>query len=538
MAKYRIKSPDGGTYEINAPDNASESDVLSFAQRNFNQNIPNQQTQQDDTTFLGNALRGLDLSYKKTMEGLAQGGLQAGAGITEKLGFPETAEKLRGGEKFIGTQIEAEAPEREKLLGTAGGFVGSMAGDISQISGISAPLKLAKTAPLIADVIGSGVFGASQTAENPEDRLARGLTDAALSGVAGRVLGGQRFTKSGQQALEAKTAQKAADIAMAEASGIPVGITQATESPLVRMIGTTAEKLSLTNPSQRARDAFNAAITKQVGVDAERLTPEVLDVAKKQLGDVFDASTKYGLPNASLAINDIQSVVSKSWQDLPESVRPSVAKIVGDIKSLVRKDGSISGDGLTNISRHLRKIAYDEKGSLIGDTANKISDVIEGNLFKVLPQDLGKNLLDARAKYKALLAVKPLAERSAGDISPASLLNRISSQYSSIPAAGQLGEIAQAGKQYLTQKIPDSTTAQREMLLKMALPLMGGGAAVTGGVGVIPALALAGGATATAEAMSSPTIMAMVDLLKNKIPALSPQYVTPAMANYIRGINE
>lgn len=35
MAKYRITAPDGGTYEITAPDDASESDVLSYAQQQF-----------------------------------------------------------------------------------------------------------------------------------------------------------------------------------------------------------------------------------------------------------------------------------------------------------------------------------------------------------------------------------------------------------------------------------------------------------------------------------------------------------------------
>ena len=35
MAKYRITSPDGGTYEITAPDTATEQEVLKYAQSNF-----------------------------------------------------------------------------------------------------------------------------------------------------------------------------------------------------------------------------------------------------------------------------------------------------------------------------------------------------------------------------------------------------------------------------------------------------------------------------------------------------------------------
>lgn len=33
MAKYRITAPDGGVYEITAPDNASQEDVLAYAQQ-------------------------------------------------------------------------------------------------------------------------------------------------------------------------------------------------------------------------------------------------------------------------------------------------------------------------------------------------------------------------------------------------------------------------------------------------------------------------------------------------------------------------
>ena len=35
MAKYKITGPDGKTYEVNAPDGASEQDVLAYAQRSF-----------------------------------------------------------------------------------------------------------------------------------------------------------------------------------------------------------------------------------------------------------------------------------------------------------------------------------------------------------------------------------------------------------------------------------------------------------------------------------------------------------------------
>ena len=35
MPKYRIKSPDGQTYEVNAPEGASEQEIIDFAQTQF-----------------------------------------------------------------------------------------------------------------------------------------------------------------------------------------------------------------------------------------------------------------------------------------------------------------------------------------------------------------------------------------------------------------------------------------------------------------------------------------------------------------------
>jgi hypothetical protein len=37
MPKYRITAPDGKTYEVNAPDGASQDDVLAYVKQNYQQ---------------------------------------------------------------------------------------------------------------------------------------------------------------------------------------------------------------------------------------------------------------------------------------------------------------------------------------------------------------------------------------------------------------------------------------------------------------------------------------------------------------------
>lgn len=47
MAKYKITGPDGASYVVNAPDNASEADVMAYAQQNFGASQPKERSWSD-----------------------------------------------------------------------------------------------------------------------------------------------------------------------------------------------------------------------------------------------------------------------------------------------------------------------------------------------------------------------------------------------------------------------------------------------------------------------------------------------------------
>ena len=47
MAKYKITGPDGASYVVNAPDDASEADVMAYAQKNFGASQPKEQPVED-----------------------------------------------------------------------------------------------------------------------------------------------------------------------------------------------------------------------------------------------------------------------------------------------------------------------------------------------------------------------------------------------------------------------------------------------------------------------------------------------------------
>jgi len=74
MAKYRVKAPDGSTYEISAPEGASEADVMAYAQSQFAQQAPS--IEKPAAVKAGETIQGiprqLGLTARYAIEGPAQ----------------------------------------------------------------------------------------------------------------------------------------------------------------------------------------------------------------------------------------------------------------------------------------------------------------------------------------------------------------------------------------------------------------------------------------------------------------------------------
>src|SRR5687768_6523674 len=73
MAKYRITGPDGATYEVTAPDTATEAEVLSFAQKNY----------QGGSATEPKKSGGLVQAAKDTVGGLVRGAGSIGATVVD-----------------------------------------------------------------------------------------------------------------------------------------------------------------------------------------------------------------------------------------------------------------------------------------------------------------------------------------------------------------------------------------------------------------------------------------------------------------------
>jgi hypothetical protein len=163
MATYNITSPDGTKYRINAPDGASENEVMAYAQKSLKPNAPDPT---EGNSFIDNALAATGKGMTSVMRAVG-----VPSKTLEGWGLPGTAEEAD----------KLDAP----LMNTAGGKVGNVLGTAA----MAAPAALIPGANtyLGATLIGAGA-GAAFTDGGLADR-AKGALFGAAGGAAGKGLG-------------------------------------------------------------------------------------------------------------------------------------------------------------------------------------------------------------------------------------------------------------------------------------------------------------------------------------------------------------
>jgi hypothetical protein len=242
MAKFRITAPDGNTYEITAPDDASEDDVLAYAQQNY-QSAPKAGNDFSDvqtrvTTGRGASVRqkpkiprtqaeldaatgtNLDPSsgmsrFQQARAGFGKAFADTGRGINQTInagqqvtvGLQSEAAKRLGlidqrGQRAIinrvgvplyerGLAMQAqESAQREldaPLTSTGAGLAGNVAGYASQVIGPGIALRgTSAGAALLPRTVGGNALqgvalGAAQPVASEDERL----LNAGVGGLAG-----------------------------------------------------------------------------------------------------------------------------------------------------------------------------------------------------------------------------------------------------------------------------------------------------------------------------------------------------------------
>jgi hypothetical protein len=390
------------------------------------------------------------------------------AGITP----PTFTEKVGGDLAQRGREFGVDLLDPNKPISTApfryAGAIGGAAGDVVMRG-------LGEITPQpIQDALKSGVEYVAQT--RPAQAILQrakafkesypNVTDVLSGGAT--MLGAPVATKVGKESLEAagkvaldiaspNVPEGLADIALsAQKYDIPVSIPQVSDARSVKNIQKLGQELPFSG-YEAFRDkqlgAWQKALFKTVGMDADRFTPKTMDKAFSKVGGEFDSLTKGKRFDVA---NDFQNAVIETVQDAQELYGKDAADIFQKQALKVidefNPDGTISGESLAFQRARLNKLARRTT-----DEANKtaLQDLENILIDNITSQDpvLREALNTAKYHYKNLIAIEPLAQKAKkGFISPTQLNSRVSRIYGrahTTGKSGEIGELANIGFQLL-----------------------------------------------------------------------------------------
>lgn len=274
---------------------------------------------------------------------------------------------------------------------------------------------------------------------------------------------------------------------LAQKYNIPLSLDQITGSRALKNVQKISQEIPLSGQQafrEKQMLAFNKALFKTVGIEADRFTPEVMESAFKKVGGEFDALTKGKNFNIGGSfIDDLATtaddVASTYGKDAAEIFQRESQKVISDFSAGDNIAGELISRQRARINAMARKATDPNiKGALM-DLENAIVDGITGG-----DKAAQAMLTAAKQRYKNLMVLEPIANKAkSGFISPSLLNNRVSQVYRrahTIGKSGEIGDLARIGNQLLPE-LGGSDTAQKMAYI---------GAGVTSGINpaTIPAI--------------------------------------------------
>jgi hypothetical protein len=271
-----------------------------------------------------------------------------------------------------------------------------------------------------------------------------------------------------------------------EKYGYPVRPGQMSDNWLVRSLDSLLQKIPGSGYGKSAeaqQTAVNKGVAKLIGQDAEKVDPEVMSAAKRDLGKTYQEI--YG-PDVKAKIDDkfshgILDTLDRAGQTLDDPNKVKVLnKAVSNILDKIKDDGTISGpvyQGLRQTGSVLKDL--EKSPGLLGDYSREIKGHLDDLFRRTIPPDKADLLRKTDQQYAIMKQLRPVVDET-GNIPPARLMQIARSgdagkERMAFGQGGDLGELANIGQRFKT--MPSSNTAENSMLLHL---LQGGGIAASG----------------------------------------------------------
>lgn len=532
MAKYRVTSPDGVTFEVTAPDDATPEQVQAYAEQNMPKASPAQPASpkapagmQTMANIGGGLIRGAG-SIGATLLAPVDAAARAVGIENSIIGRRDRRQAMDGGLREMGVDTDSLAYGAGKLGAEIAGTMG-VGGAAANVIGRAAPAMAARAAPAIDALrtagmsaggvggkaglalrtAGGGVAGAGSAGlVNPEDAAMGGVIGAmapgglkmaqAVGGAAGRVLRGVE-----------QSPELAAAVGQARQAGYVIPPTQARPTLGNRVMEGFAGKLTTAqNASAKNQGVTNRLAAQALGLAPDaQITPQVLTDLRRTAGQAYDAIGQTGTvtPPAtySAALDSIAAPFVKAGQAFPNAKPSPVLELVESLRS-----PSFDAAAAVEKVKQLRTAADDAFRSGNTDIARAsraaskaLEDALESHL-----QTVGNTqALDAFRNARQLIAKTYTVEKALNPASGSIDARKLAGELKKgKPLSGPLKDAASFGLQF--PKASQTVEGMGSLPQTSPLDWIPAGAMATGFGNPLMMLGVAARPAARAAALSGP----------------------------------
>lgn len=500
MPIVEVKAPDGSVLEIQAPEGASDDDILSYAKSQFD-SAP-RQTPETSGVAINSFNKGMAGALDQVINAfprLANIGTVAHGEITgepvQSMEDPRLHKDpnyvRRGFEAagFIRPELNPSTPVQgylDSMMQGAGGAI--TMGPQASISGNTANLAAGAASSLASDAAydATGDVGASL------------LAGIAAPGAVGRIADPKVSKQVAMLLKEGVTPT---------IGQIKGGVVNSLEEKLgsVPFIGELVKGARNRSVDDLNRAAYNRALT-PIGTSAEKLD---LPVGREGVAGTKDAlSTRFNeiLPKLTFKadqgfIDDLASL-SASAKHLPEKEAGQLEKYIDRYLSMLSAKGTMTGrefqdlysemgseiKGLTSSSSQYER----DLGYKLKNMQSSYDSALERSNPEYIP-DL-KAIRSGYSNYAILRNAAKNVDQAETGFTPKQLARAVRQSDSSVgkgataTGTASMQDLSDAGVNVLGNKIPDSGTAGRNAINKaVAAAILGGGAMGGGASFIVPA---------------------------------------------------
>lgn len=392
-------------------------------------------------------------------------------------------------------EIQSDIDESKKLdaplMKTGAGVAGNVVGNIAAL----APTSFIPGANTLvgASLIG-GLTGAMQPVATGESRTANTVGGTVL-GLGGQLVGNTigRVVKPVRSSLneeEARLAQEALD------QGIDLNAAQQTGSKTLKVINAVLDNLPFSAHGramerQAQQQAFNRAVLKKAGVDADLATPDVISAARQRLGGEFQSISKgKSVKLGDDLVNKLAEVDAAAAEVRGMLPTENIDRLINGALDLAAK-GKIKGETAQIIRSELTKEAKAAAASgnnRLKDALTTVRNAVDDSIRGGLSQEERVAWDTARRQYANLKTIEKSmqqgsADTAAGNISGAKLWSatKQSNPNDFVKGSGDLNDLSRIGQAFIKPQVPDSGTAQRLLAQQLLTGGLGAGTGYAAG---------------------------------------------------------